>query len=63
MVKRMRDVVRAASDKLGLAPELLGRRRLIEACVRRFLATGDLPEALLGWRAPLLGARFLELLR
>ncbi len=63
VVKRMRDVVRAASDKLGLAPELLGRRRLIEACVRRFFATGDLPEALLGWRAPLLGERFLQLLR
>ncbi len=62
-VKRMRDFVRAASDRLGMAPELLGRRRLIEACVRRFFATGDIPEALLGWRAPLLGDRFLELLR
>lgn len=63
VVKRMRDVVRSMSDSLGLAPELLGRRRLVETCVRRFSATGDLPEALLGWRAPLLGERFLELLR
>ena len=63
VVKRMRDVVRSASRGLGMAPELLGRRRLIEACVRRFFATGDLPEALLGWRAPMLGERFLELLR
>ena len=62
-VKRMREVVRSRSDSLGLAPELLGRRRLVETCVRRFSATGDLPEALLGWRAPLLGERFLELLR
>lgn len=61
--KRMRDSVRAISERLGLAPELLGRKRLIEACVRRFFASGDLPEALLGWRAPLVGERFLELLR
>ncbi len=63
VVKRLRDVVQAMSDSLGLAPELLGRRRLVETCARRFFATGDLPEALLGWRAPLLGERFLELLR
>ena len=61
--KRMRDVVRETSDRLGLAPELLGRKRLIEACVRRYFATGDLPEAMLGWRAPLVGERFLDLLR
>ena len=61
--KRMRDAVRAISERLGLAPELLGRKRLIESCVRQYSATGDLPEALLGWRAPLLGERFLELLR
>ena len=63
LAKRMRDCVLAVSERLGLAPELLGRRRLIEACVRRFFATGDLPETLLGWRAPLIGERFLELLR
>ena len=61
--KRMRDFVRTVSERLGLAPELLGRKRLIEACVRRFQDKGDLPEGLLGWRAPLLGERFLELLR
>ena len=60
-VKRMRDVVRVEANRLGMAAELLGRRRLLETCVRRFGATGDLPE--LGWRAPLVGARFLELLR
>ncbi len=63
VAKRMRDVVHAVSDRLGMAPELLGRRRLIEACVRRFNATGELPEALLGWRAPLIGERLVELLR
>ncbi len=63
VAKRMRDCVRAVADRLGLAPELLGRKRLIEACVRRFLEKGDLPEGLLGWRTPLLGERFLELLR
>ena len=60
-VKRMRDAVRAVADRLGMAPELLGRKRFVETCVRRFSATGDLPE--LGWRAPLVGDRFLELLR
>ena len=61
--KRMRECVRSTSERLGMAPELLGRKRLIEACARRFFATGDVPEAMLGWRAPLLGERFLELLR
>ncbi len=61
--RRMREFVRVVSERLGFAPELLGRKRLIEACVRRFSATGDLPETLLGWRAPLIGERFLELLR
>lgn len=60
-VKRMRDVVRAEADRLGMAAELLGRRRLLEACVRRFSATGVLPD--LGWRAPLVGEAFLEVLR
>ena len=63
VMKRMRDVVVAVSGQLGLAPELLGRKRFLEACVRRFSAKGDLPETSLGWRAPLLGERFLELLR
>ena len=52
-MKRMRDIVRAEADRLGMAAELLGRRRLLEACVRRFSATGVLPD--LGWRAPLVG--------
>ena len=61
VVKRMRDVVRVEANRLGMAAELLARRRLVEACVRRFFATGNLPD--LGWRAPLVGERFLELLR
>ena len=63
LVKRMREIVRTISESHGMAPELLGRRRLVETCVRRFFATGELPETLLGWRAPLLGERFRELLR
>ena len=60
-VKRMRDVVRVEANRLGMAAELLGRRRLVEACARRFFATGDLPD--LRWRAPLVGERFFDLLR
>lgn len=57
------DAVRAvANDRaqaLGMAPELLGRRREVEACLRHYLAHGALSDAYQGWRFPLVGEVFL----
>jgi uncharacterized protein len=43
-----------------MAPELLARKREVEACVRQFRASGELSEAYLGWRAALVGDAFRE---
>ena len=59
VVRRLRDIARGRAEDLGMAPELLARKREVEACVRHYLATRELSEAYLGWRAPLVGEAFL----
>lgn len=60
LVSELRDIGRARAEDLGLAPELLSRKREVEACVRSYTATGELPEAFQGWRGEVLGAPFLQ---
>ncbi len=62
LVSKLRDAARGRAEALDLAPELLSRKREVEACVRHFAATGELSEAYLGWRAEVLGRTFLDLL-
>ena len=62
VLKAMRDFARERADALGMAPELLSRKRLLEACVRHFRDRGELPGSL-GWRLELVGERFGDLLR
>ena len=57
-VKKLRAIGQAQADSLGMAEELLARRRDLEACVRSFAKTGDLPEIYAGWRRAEIGAQF-----
>ena len=60
LVSELRDIGRARAEALGLAPELLSRKREVEACVRLHAATGELPEAYQGWRMEVLGDSFRQ---
>ena len=60
--QRMRELAHAQASVLGVAPELLARRRDLEACVRTYRATGRLPPRFLGWRYHSIGAQFESLL-
>ncbi len=57
-VRELRDIARREAEALGMAPELLARKREVEACVRHFAATGELSLAYRGWRAPLVEESF-----
>lgn len=58
LLKTLKAIAQRQAEALGLAPELLGRKRDIEACIRCFAADRTLSEAFLGWREPLLGDAF-----
>ncbi len=60
--KALRDVARSEAERQAMSPELLARKRDVEACIRQYLATGELSEAYSGWREPLLGDRFRDIL-
>lgn len=49
VMKALKAVAQAAAEREGLAPELLGRKKLLEA----FYLEDTPPEPFLGWRAPL----------
>ena len=63
LVKQLREIAGNVADQLGVAPELLSRRRDIEACVRHFSSTQQLSDHYLGWREGLVAERFLEVLQ
>jgi ribonuclease D len=58
VVRELRDVAVARANELGLAPELLSRKRDLEACVRHYALHGALSEAFRGWRHSLVGVPF-----
>ena len=62
VLKAMRDFARSRAEALGIAPELLARRRVLEACIRHFRDYRELPGSL-RWRLELVGERFAELLQ
>ena len=47
------------AEALGMAPELLARKREVEACLRHYLRHRELSEAYSGWRRELVGEAFL----
>ena len=63
LVRDLRDHGRQRADQLGLAAELLSRRRDVEALVRQFVADGTLSSGFRGWREEVVGANFLSRLQ
>ena len=63
VVKEMRRIAVEVSGELGMATELLARKRDLEALCRHYRDHGVLPESFVGWRAELLAGPFDELLR
>jgi ribonuclease D len=59
LLKRMRQEAREVAEDLGLAEELLARKRLLEAWLDD---DDEVPASWRGWRWPLLGERLLALL-
>ncbi len=60
--KALRDVAREAADSREMSQELLARKRDVEGCIRHYLRTGELSGTYSGWREPLLGERFRDIL-
>lgn len=58
-IKRLRDGLASIAQEHQLAPEVLARRRWIEALARH---PEQMPEAFTGWRGQLIGQRLGELL-
>ena len=61
--KAMRELAHERAAALGIAPELLARRRDLDACVRAHRTTGTLPPRFRGWRYHCVGTQFESLLR
>lgn len=59
----LRHIGKDTAKQLGMAAELLARKRDVEACVRHYLATGELSASYQGWRGELLGERFRSVLQ
>lgn len=62
VLKRLREIARDEALHLGIAPELLARKRSVEKCFRQFHANGELSLEYRGWRSALLGNAFLHVL-
>ncbi len=60
--KALREAARAEADDQRMSQELLARKRDVEECIRHYLRTGDLSREYSGWREPLLGDRFRDIL-
>ncbi len=54
----LRSSAKACSERLGMAPELLARRRDMESCVLHWREHGNLPPWFGAWRESLLGDEF-----
>ena len=61
-VKALREVAVSAAKKLAMAPELLARKKDVEACFRDYMKNSELSEHYLGWRKSLLEQEFLLIL-
>ena len=61
-VKALRNIGRAKAQALGMAEELLGRKREVEACVREYEVAGVVSPAYAGWRSTLVGSDFQQIL-
>jgi len=62
VLKSLRDVARRKAASLGIAPELLARKKELESCVRHHAQNADLSPYYLNWRAELVAEPFLAIL-
>ena len=60
--KALREAARSEAEDQRMSQELLARKRDVEECIRHYLRTGDLSREYSGWREPLLGDRFRDIL-
>ena len=62
IVKTLRTVVTDVAERLGMAAEMLARKRELEDVYRCYRDRGDLPELFFGWRGQVLGEPLREVL-
>lgn len=63
LVAQLRELGKNSASQLGIAPELLARKRDVESALRHFLAHRELPEMYHGWRHELLHDAFLQMMQ
>lgn len=63
LVKQMRERGLAAARQHQMAPELICRKKDLEACVRHYAQFKQLPERFQDWREALVGPQFMEVLK
>ena len=62
MVRRLKEVGVELASRMGVAVELLGRKRDLERLIRHFRDNGSLDMQHSGWRREIVGEAYLELL-
>lgn len=62
LIKRLRALGQAEAERLGIAPELMLRKKTLEALIKSGFPEGpyQLPESLRGWRRELMGQKLLD---
>ncbi|WP_332762222.1 ribonuclease D [Pseudomonas koreensis] len=62
LIKRLRALGQAEAERLDIAPELMLRKKTLEALVKSGFPEGpyQLPESLRGWRRKLMGQKLLD---
>jgi ribonuclease D len=62
LIKQLRALGQAEAERLGIAPELMLRKKTLEALVKSGYPEGpyQLPESLRGWRRELMGQKLLD---
>ncbi len=62
LIKQLRALGQAEAERLGIAPELMLRKKTLEALVKSGYPEGpyQLPDSLRGWRRELMGQKLLD---
>ena len=62
MIKRLRAIGQVYAEQLNMAPELMLRKKTLEALVKSGFPNGpyQLPDSLRGWRRELMGQALLD---
>ena len=62
MLKRLKALGQAEAERLGIAPELMLRKKTLEALIKSGYPEGpyQLPDSLRGWRRELMGQALLD---